>query len=146
MVVTEFGIERMLMQLHDKKGMDSFFQKAVPSGSVKNTVSPEQTHTLLKSSDVVSGKSQNELSNTIINNGFTINQLNRYPNQPDLLLSLLQIRPYRGMLRDIDISYKLGDLEHQIKNNDSDPVYDVFSSLIPEDWENCNLYDKKIKN
>jgi hypothetical protein len=147
MVVAEFGIERMLSQLHDKKGMDSFFQKAVPSGSVKNTVSPEQTHTLLKSSDVVSGKSQNDLSNTIINNGFTINQLNRYPNQPDLLLSLLQIRPYRGMLRDIDISYKLGDVEHQIKNNDNDPdpVYDVFLSLIDKEWGISNLYDIKIK-
>ena len=145
MVVSEFGIERMLMDQHDKKGMDSFFQKAVPSGSVKNYASLELTLTLLKSSDVVSGKSQEELRDKISNNGYTINQLNKYPNQPDLLLSLLRIRPYREMLRDIDISYKLGEEEQQIKNNDSDPVYDVFSSLITENWEICNLYDKKIK-
>lgn len=146
MIISDYSIENIIEEMGDKQGISEMLSKANPSCSLNAGIQyVPDLHIHLKSSDISVGVSQNNLIDNKLRSVFDITHKTNYVSPPDLLATLLCIKPLNNGLRDLAWSYN-PETDKQFKTEELDAFTHVVLSYLGPDAKLVNLYGKEISN
>lgn len=143
MISAEYSIENILETMGNDAGIKSWFQKSAPTCTIIPGLGYVENKIFFKSTDKKVGKSQTDLFEKRMHPISLSADTNKFPRTPDILASIISVRPLENGLRDLEWCYSR-DKDKQIKNGDDDECYKLFESYFSSSHSFVNLHNQKI--